>query len=149
MKFKYTKKYENVSQVVGGPYNDPCREPNYDPEVFEVEYENVRNGLKLVISEYLMGHELSGDGVDVGHLTGPSRGIGLVVDEICSGTVIDLIRDIHLYLKVLPVDYCVPINLVLRGGGGFKDLYICITKGEELLVHAERRVWFKEVGIDC
>jgi len=43
----------------------------------------------------------------------------------------------------------VAINLVLDEAGDFKDLNIGITRSGEILLHADKAKWFREVGIHC
>jgi len=72
-----------------------------------------------------------------------------VVEENATGQLSSLIDRIQNYLEALPESYCVAINLVLDEAGDFKDLNIGITRSGEILLHADKAKWFREVGIHC
>lgn len=149
MKFKFIKSYDRISTLVDGPYNDPRNDPSYSEDRFEHEYEKFRHDLVSLIENYCVSTGVPRNSIHVGHRTGSSRGIGIVLEENSSNQLIGLIEVIRSYLGALAQDYCVAINLVLDEYGDFKDLSVGITKSEEVLVHADKAKWFREVGIEC
>jgi hypothetical protein len=149
MKFRYIKSYDKISTIVDGPYNDPRNDPSHSEDRFELEYEKFRRDLILLIDNHCVSTGAPRNSIHVGHRTGFSRGIGIVMEENSSKYLIGLIEVIRSYLHKLTQDYCVAINLVLDEYGDFKDLSVGITKSEEILVHADKAKWFREVGIDC
>lgn len=147
MKFKFAYDYEEIAPLVDGPYNDPQLEDDHDEEEFDREYERVRTGLTDLVRAHCTQIGASSDLINIGHRTGPSRGIGLVVDESAKDYLVSFVEIIWRYLSSLDEDYCVPINLILDESKTFKDLNLGITRSEEILAHAEKPEWFREVGI--
>ncbi|MCF6313277.1 MAG: hypothetical protein L3J39_12575 [Verrucomicrobiales bacterium] len=145
MTFKFIRHYEDISQYVDGPFNDPEEELNFDEDTFDEEYEKVRDALVRVVEEFCGEVAIPSDDVSVGHRTGSSRGIGLVVEERSSSYLVFLFEKIRDYLRGLAVDYCVSINLVLDEHCEFKDLYFAVTKANEVLLHADKKEWFNEI----
>jgi len=149
MKFKFIENTRLISHIIDGPFNDPESEDGYDEELFGDEYNRIRDGLVLVVSDYCREFGFSDEDINVGHRTGPTRGIGLVVEGRAAGKIVILVERIHSYLKGLEIAYCVPIDLVVDEPGPSKDRAIGITADDEVVVTAEKKEWFKEIGIDC
>ena len=147
MKFKFKRKYEKISLLIDGPYNDPQEDVGYNENEFDNEYDKTRQGLESIIHNHCDLIGVSKSFINIGQRTGPSRGIALVVDERAKANITSLIESIQSYLKSLAKDYCVPINLVLDEAGDFKDLYIGITRSDVVFIHSEKAKWFKELGI--
>lgn len=148
MNFKFIRSYRILAPLLDGPYNDPEKDVDYNEVDFEKEYENVRKGIQELVNSYCESLGISSDLIDVGHRTGPTRGIGLFIEEEAAGSILALIEKIQGYLQTLSKDYCVPINLILDEEGDFKDLNIAITKSNDVLVRAKRREWLHEIGIE-
>src|SRR5690606_36324630 len=98
MKFIFTKDYDCISPLIDGPYNAPIQDEKYTESYFENEYNGVRNALIEILHSYCLTNNICPDLIDVGHRTGPTRGIGLVMDERAKSHTAPLIDVIQNFL---------------------------------------------------
>lgn len=149
MKFKFIRDYRNITTLIDGPYNAPKDCVEHLENHFEQEYEIFRKDLDSILECYCDSTQVPREWIDLGHRTGFTRGIGLVVEEGAAIHLLPLVGLIQSYLGTLSQDYCVSINIVLHEFGDFRDLYLGITKSEEIFVHADKAKWFRAIGINC
>ena len=149
MNFKYVRLYKKITSLVDGPYNAPSVSTDEEEQKFEEEYERIRGLIHDLSKAFCKSLNEPVESIDVGHRTGLSRGVGLVVEANLASNLLALVKDVQILLQTLSVSYSVPINIVLDEEGSFKDLIIAVTKEVTILVYSKKKRWFKEIGINC